>query len=355
MSIFEKMAAHDHEEIVFCHDEPSGLNAIIAIHNTTLGPALGGCRMWPYETDEEALEDVLRLSRGMTYKAAVAGLDLGGGKTVIIGDQKKHKSEALFRALGRFIEGLNGRYITAEDVGTNTADMANIARETAHVRGCSQGAGGSGDPSPVTAFGAMRGLQAAVKKGLGRDELEGLRISIQGAGHVGYYLAKRLAAAGCALVVADIDPRRTARLEEECGAKVVGTDEIYDEPCDVFSPCALGAILNSDTIPRLRCKVVAGAANNQIAREEDGAAMVERGILYAPDYIVNAGGLINVYHEGPNYNRDVVMDLVDKLYDTTLQVLELAEEHSLTPEDAATRLAEQRVEQVGKLRRIHRS
>ncbi|MAE70894.1 MAG: leucine dehydrogenase [Gemmatimonadetes bacterium] len=355
MSIFQKMAAHDHEEIVFCNDASSGLKAIIAIHNTTLGPALGGSRMWPYETAEEALEDVLRLSRGMTYKAAVAGLDLGGGKTVIIGDQKKDKSEALFRALGRFIEGLNGRYITAEDVGTSTGDMADIARETNHVRGCSQGAGGSGDPSPVTAFGALRGLQAAVKWTLDKDDLEGLTVAIQGAGQVGYYLAKQLAAKGCKLVVADIDDRRTARVKEECGARVVGTEAIFDEPCDVFSPCALGAILNSETIPRLKCKIVAGAANNQIAREEDGDAMVKRGILYAPDYIVNAGGLISVWHEGPNYNRDMVMDQVDKLYDTTLKVFELAENYDLKPEDAAQRLAEQRIAQVGKLRRIHRS
>jgi leucine dehydrogenase len=355
MSLFDKMANHDHEQVVFCHDESSGLRAIIAIHNTTLGPALGGSRMWPYDTESDALEDVLRLSRGMTYKAAVAGLDLGGGKTVIIGDPKKDKSEALFRALGRFIEGLNGRYITAEDVGTSTTDMANIQRETAHVRGCSPGAGGSGDPSPVTAYGALRGFQAAVRWKLGTDDLAGLRVALQGCGHVGYYLAKQLADAGCKLVVADIDEARTSRLQDECGAEVVSTDAIYDQDCDVFAPCALGAILNSDTIPRLRCKVIAGAANNQLATDADGIALAERGILYAPDYIVNAGGLINVYHEGPNYNREMVMDQVSRLYETTLDVFRLAEEHGLRPEDAATRLAENRIARVGRLRRIHRS
>lgn len=354
MSLFNRMAENDHEQVVFCHDKASGLRAIIAIHNTTLGPALGGSRMWPFETEEEALEDVLRLSRGMTYKAAVAGLDLGGGKTVIIGDPKTQKSEALFRALGRFIEGLNGRYITAEDVGTSTTDMANIQRETAHVRGCSQGAGGSGDPSPVTAYGALRGLEASVKYKLNRNDLSGLHVTVQGCGHVGYYLAKFLHDKGCELTVCDIDDALTQRLIDECNVTVVSPNDIYDVDCDVFAPCALGAILNRDTIPRLKCGIVAGAANNQLADDAAGVALAKRGILYGPDYIVNAGGLINVYHEGPNYNRETVMDQVSRLYDTTLDVFRLAEEHKLRPENAATRLAENRIAEVGRLRRIHR-
>ena len=352
MKVFERTDALDHEQVVFCRDGESGLRAIIAIHDTTLGPALGGCRMWPFESEEEALEDVRRLSRGMTQKAAVAGLDLGGGKTVIIGDPRKDKSENLFRALGRFIEGLGGRYITAEDVGTSLEDMALIHRETEHVRGCSQGEGGSGDPSPVTAYGVFRGLQACVHRGLGQDDLQGLRVAIQGAGHVGYYLAKELARAGCSLVVSDIDEAKVRRVQEECGAEPVPIDAIYDQECDVFAPCALGGSLNADTIPTLRCKVVAGAANNQLADEEAGQMLVDRGILYGPDYVLNAGGLINVAHEGHHYNRQMVLELADRIYATTLRVFEISDEEGIRPEIAAGRVAEQRVRAAAGLRRI---
>jgi leucine dehydrogenase len=355
MSIFEKLASHDHEQVIFCRDAETGLKAIIGIHDTTLGPALGGCRMWPFASDEEALEDVLRLSRGMTFKASVAGLDLGGGKTVVIGDPKTQKSESLFRALGRFIEGLDGRYITAEDVGTNTDDMAFIHRETEHVRGCSRGEGGSGDPSPVTAFGTFRGIQAGVKWALGLDELHGLTVALQGAGHVGYHLAKELARAGCSIVVCDIDEQRAARVQEECGARIVPVDDIFDEECDVFAPCALGGALNTETIQRLRCCFVGGAANNQLQGEQSGMELAERGILYGPDYVLNAGGLINVAHEGPNYNRQLVMEETTRIYGTTLRIFGIAKSEGLRPEEAAQHVAEERVRAGGRLKRIWHS
>ncbi len=352
MSVFTQMAENDHEQVVICRDEGSGLQAIIAIHDTTLGPALGGCRMWNFGSFDEALDDALRLSRGMTYKAAVAGLDLGGGKSVIIGDAKTQKSEELFRAFGRFVESLNGRYITAEDVGTSPLDMSNIHRETNHVRGCSRGSGGSGDPSPITAFGVFCGLQAAASWKFGRNDLHGLTVAVQGAGHVGYHLSKELARVGCTVLISDIDAGRAAKVQEECGARVVPPEEFFDQECDIIAPCALGASLNADTIPRIQAKVVAGAANNQLADEQSGEALQERDILYAPDYVVNAGGLINVWYEGPNYRREAVMDEVASIRRTTRRVFEISEAEGLLPEQAALRLAENRLNSVARLKRV---
>ena len=297
MDLFTLPDFDDHEQVVFGHDRPSGLRAIVAIHSTALGPAAGGCRMWPYPSSDEALTDALRLSRGMSYKNAMAELGLGGGKAVILGDARTAKTPGLLQAFGRLVESLGGRYITAEDVGTTTGDMQQVAAATGFVSGLARGTGEvGGDPGPQTALGVFFGIQAAVRFQLGRS-LEGLTVAVQGLGGVGHPLCRLLAADGARLKVADARRERAEQVREELGATVVGTETIFDEDADVFAPCALGAVLHEHTIARLRARVVAGAANNQLAAAADGDALLKAGILYAPDYVINAGGIINVAHE----------------------------------------------------------
>ena len=353
--IFKQMESKEHEELVFCHDQETGLKAIIAVHDTTIGPALGGCRMWNYETEEDALKDVLRLSRGMSYKAAIAGLNLGGGKAVIIGNSKKQKNELLFRSFGRFVQGLAGRYITAEDVGTSVKDMEWVRMETRYVTGISRALGGSGDPSPVTALGTCSGMKATVKKHLGKDTLYGLNIGIQGVGHVGYHLCNFLKKEGANLFVTDIDNKSIERVVNEFGANPIGLDDIYDADIDIYAPCALGATLNDDTIPRLRCSIVAGAANNQLKKESIHSQMLkDRDILYAPDYAINAGGLINVANEIDGYNRDrAFRQAEDGIYDTLLAIYKRSEDDGVTTHAAALKVAEKRMEDVSKLKNIY--
>ena len=350
MDLFNYLEKYDYEQVVFCHDEASGLKAIIAIHDTTLGPALGGCRMWTYATEEEAVTDALRLARGMTYKAAAAGLNLGGGKTVVIGDPKRDKSEALFRSLGRYIQSLNGRYITAEDVGTTVHDMDLIHMETSHVTGVSSAYGSSGNPSPMTALGVFRGLQATAKVGLGTDDLAGKKVAIQGLGSVGYALAEFLKQAGAELVVTDINQEALRRATNELGATVVQPGEIFAQDVDIFAPCALGAIINDDTIDRLRCKVVAGSANNQLAEERHGDLLHERGILYAPDYVINSGGLINVADELEGYHPERAKTKVENIYNIMLELYRVAEEQGIPSYQAADHMAESRIAQLKQVR-----
>jgi leucine dehydrogenase len=340
MKVFDMLAEMGHEEIVLCSDPSCGYRGIIAVHSTRLGPALGGTRFWTYDTDEEAIVDALRLSRGMTYKNAVAGLSLGGGKSIIIGDNKTKDREGLFRAHGRFVESLGGRYITAEDVGTSTKDMDYVHMETGHVAGL---AGKSGDPSPVTAHGVFRAVEASANRRWGSDSLQGKTVSIQGCGNVGRYLAQELHEAGARLIVSDIDPAKTARVVQATGASVVAADAIYSVDADIFSPCALGGIINDETIPVLRVEVVAGGANNQLLEERHGDALEARGILYAPDYVANAGGVINVYGEVEGWDAQRALDKADDIYDTVLRVFELAEAYKIPTYEAADRVAEQRL------------
>jgi len=340
MKILDMLAEMGHEQVMLCSDPGCGYRGIIAVHSTKLGPALGGTRFWTYASDEEAITDALRLSRGMTYKNAVAGLHLGGGKSIIIGDNKTKDRENIFRAHGRFVESLGGRYITAEDVGTSTKDMDFVHMETGHVAGL---AGKSGDPSPVTAHGVFRAVQASANRRWGSDSLEGKRVSIQGCGNVGRFLAQELHAAGARLIVSDIDPAKTARVVQLTGATVVEGDAIYSAAADIFSPCALGGIINDQTIPLLKVEVVAGGANNQLLEERHGNALEAKGILYAPDYVANAGGVINVYGEVAGWDAQRALDKADDIYDTVLRVFELAEAHKIPTYEAADRVAEQRL------------
>ncbi|NDE16340.1 Glu/Leu/Phe/Val dehydrogenase [bacterium] len=345
--IFGLVESMGHEQVVFCHDKASGLKAIIGIHDTTLGPALGGTRMWDYASDEDALVDVLRLSRGMTYKAACAGLNLGGGKAVIIGDAKKIKSEALFRAFGRFVNSLGGRYITAEDVNINVNDIEQVAAETRFVTGISSRPGGSGDPSPVTAWGVYSGIRAAVKHRLGKDSLHGMRVAVQGVGAVGKYLCGYLAKDMVKLVVTDVDPAKVDYAVKEFGATAVRDTDIYSADVDVFAPCALGAIINDETIPLLKAKIVAGGANNQLLNEErHGSALVERNILYAPDYVINAAGLINVYNELIGYNAEVARKQAGNIYHTLSSVFADADKRGIPTGKASDLFAERRIASV---------
>jgi leucine dehydrogenase len=348
MEIFDKIEEHQHEQVVYAYDPASGYRGIIAIHNTTLGPALGGTRFWNYKSDQEALTDVLRLSRGMTYKSAAAGLNLGGGKSVIIGNPKVKRREMIFRAHGRFVESLKGRYITAEDVGTSVEDMDYVHMETEYVTGL---AGRSGDPSPVTAYGTYRGIKAAAKAKYGSDDLSGVTVAVQGTGHVGYFLCEDLAAEGAKLIVTDIDEQRVKRVVEEFGATAVKPDEIYGVEAQVFAPCALGAVVNDETLPQFKFDIIAGAANNQLAEERHGQQLKDRGILYAPDYVINAGGVINVYGELNGWSLERSKRKAGEIYDTLDQLFELAEEEGLPTSEAADRVAERRIEQVGAMHR----
>lgn len=344
MKIFDYMADHHHEEVAFWADKSSGLQAIVAIHSTVLGPALGGTRMWPYSSEEEALLDVLRLAEGMTYKASVAGLDLGGGKAVIIGDAAVDKSEALFRSFGRFVNSLNGRYITAEDVGTTVTDMTYVHQETPYVTGLPAAEKGSGDPSPMTAYGVYRGLKACCQARYGTDALEGCRVAIQGLGKVGRHLAWYLAQEGVELVASEYDPRRAEEVWAEIELELVDLEEIYGVGCDIFAPCALGGILNDVTIPRLRCQIIAGGANNQLAEDRHGFELAERNILYAPDYVINAGGLINVATELGSHDSHEAWRKTAAIYDSILRVIALARDEDIPTHLAAHRLAQARIE-----------
>lgn len=354
MGTFELISKHgEHEQVVFCHDPHVGLKAIIAIHNTSLGPALGGTRMWNYKTEEEALVDVLRLSKGMTYKAAAAGLNLGGGKAVIIGDPKTQKSEGLFRAFGHFVNSLNGKYITAEDVGTNVTDMEHIYMETPWVTGIPKDFGGSGDPSPYTAHGVLMAIKASAKEKFGADSLKGLRIAVQGLGNVGSNLVRYLIEEGSQVIVADIDQARVADCANKYNAKTMGPDEILFADCDILAPCALGAVVNDSSITKIKAKVIAGGANNQLAESRHGDQLKELGILYAPDYVANAGGLMNVFVELEGYSPDRAFEKTRKVYDNMLRVFEIAKRDNVSTNVAADRLAEERIRTIGRLKQRH--
>lgn len=353
MALLDSMVDYGHEQVVFCSDPVSGLRAIIAIHNTTLGPALGGTRMWHYKSDSAAREDVLRLSRGMTYKAAIAGLNLGGGKAVIIGDPRRNKSEALFRSFGRFVEGLGGRYITAEDVGTSVADMAWVRMETKHVTGVNS-AGGSGDPSPFTAYGVYHGIKAAAKKAFGNDSLNRRKIAVQGAGNVASHLVAHLVHEGAKVTVSDIYDDKVQQLVADHNVATVEPDAIYDVDCDIFAPCALGACINDDTIPRLHARVIAGGANNQLDDPARHAPILrERGILYIPDYVINAGGLMNVALELEGYSRERALQRAESIYGIVENILKLSESQNILTVEASDRLAEERIGAIGHIKQRH--
>jgi leucine dehydrogenase len=351
---FELIAQHGgHEQVVLCHNKDVGLKAIIAIHNTTLGPALGGTRMWNYKSEEDALVDVLRLSQGMTYKAAAAGLNLGGGKAVIIGDPKKDKSEALFRAFGRFVNSLNGKYITAEDVGTSVKDMEYIYMETPFVTGIPPAFGGSGDPSPYTAHGVLQGIKACVKEKFGSSDLKGVTVAVQGLGNVGSNLVRYLVEEGAVVTVADIDAERVESVVQQYQVRAVDSDKILEENVDVQAPCALGAIFNDHSLQKLKCKIVCGAANNQLAEARHADSLRELGILYAPDYLVNSGGLMNVFVELEGYSSERAFEKTKQIYDSLLSVFEISKRENISNLAAANRLAEHRIETIGRIQRSH--
>jgi len=343
MNLFDTISAMGHEQLVLAHDKSTGYRGIIAIHDTTLGPALGGTRFWNYASDEEAIIDALRLARGMTYKNAVAGLNLGGGKSVIIGDNRTTSREMIFRAHGRFVDSLGGRYVTAEDVGTGTLDMDFVHMETNYVAGLQSA---SGDPSPVTARGVFRAMQATAKYRWGSDDLSGKTVAIQGCGNVGFNLARELHAVGARLIVADIDGERVQRVADATGARPVSVGEILDQAADILAPCALGGGLNDETIPRLRVELVVGAANNQLLEDRHGDMLEARGITYAPDYVVNAGGVINVYGELAGWDRIRSLRKADEIYQTILGVFDIARADGVTSHVAADRLAERRIQAV---------
>lgn len=348
MDLFATLDVMGHEEVVFFHHKDSGLKAIVAIHNTTLGPALGGLRMWPYRNEQEALTDVLRLSRGMTYKAAVSGLNLGGGKAVLIGDPSQ-KSEEMFRSLGRFIQSLGGRYITAEDVNTNVQDMDYIFQETDYVTGVHPVHGGSDDPSPFTAMGVIQGIKACLNRKYGHTDLGKSSYAVQGLGHVGYHVVKHLRDAGAKVFVTDMQKERVAQCTV-LGAEAVSMDDIYGVNAGVYVPCALGASVNEKTIPQFKFEIVAGAANNQLATDACGDELHQRGILYAPDYAINAGGLMNVSIELQGYDRERANRMVTGIYDIIGNIFALAEREKIPNYRAADRMAEQRIAAIGRVK-----
>ena len=348
MNLFEHLEKYRYGEIHVRRDAESGLAAIVAIHDSRLGPALGGSRFISYAHEELALIDALRLARGMTYKAAITGLPHGGGKSVIIRPSKAFDRTALFTEFGRFIENLGGRYITAEDSGTSVADMEIVRKQTRHVTGLPPEHGGGGDPSPYTALGVRRGIEACVKHALGRNSLDGVRVSIQGVGHVGYYLAKELHTLGAKLIVSDIDLARTDRVREEFNATVVQNDQIFGQDVDVFAPCALGAVLDDGTIPQIRAKIIAGAANNQLAEPRHGDALHARGIVYGPDYAINAGGLVNVAQEYAGYDEKVSHQKVLRIYDTIFEIVERAKATGVSSDKVADQIVEEKLAKVAR-------
>ncbi|MEO9965071.1 MAG: Glu/Leu/Phe/Val dehydrogenase dimerization domain-containing protein [Reichenbachiella sp.] len=349
VSIFSGIEEMNHEQVVLCHDKATGLKAIIAIHNTVLGPAMGGTRMWQYATDQEALTDALRLSRGMTLKNSIAGLNIGGGKAVIIGDARKFKNEALMRRFGKFVNSLGGKYWTAEDVNMTTKDMEYVRMETPYVTGLPDFMGGSGDPSPVTAYGVYMGMKAAAKKAYGSEKLEGKKVLVQGTGNVGTYLIENLIKEKAQIMISDIFEDKVKKVTDRFSVEVVAADAVFDTNYDIYAPCALGGTLNDETIDKLNCDIVAGGANNQLLEEEThGKALVNKGILYAPDFLINGGGITNVYYEYEgNYNRDRVMSQTERIYDTTLEVFDLCTQSGSTPQSAAIQIAENRIAAIG--------
>lgn len=354
MECFELMGKHEHEQVVFCYDRSVNLRAIIAIHDTTLGPALGGLRMWSYASEEEALHDVLRLSKGMTYKASVAGLNLGGGKAVIIGNPKKDKSEALFRTFGRFIDSLGGKYITAEDVGTNVEDIEFVRMETKFVTGISSTHGGSGDPSPVTALGVYCGIKACVEEVTGSSSLRGIKIAMQGCGNVGSHLVELLHKDKAQIFLSEIDAEKLKKAVETYKLTPVSDKELFGVDALVFAPCALGGALNDETIPQLKCKIIAGAANNQLADEKKHGDLIhEKGFVYAPDYVINAGGLINVYNEIQGYNRDKALREARNIYAIVKEVLRISKTEKIPTNVASNKIAERRILEMRRLKGKH--
>ncbi len=356
MGFFDAPDLNHHEQVVFAHDEITGLRAIIAIHNTSLGPSLGGCRVWNYETEEEALRDVLRLSEGMTYKSALAGLNIGGGKSVILGRVRDVGNEAAFRAFGRLVDSVGGRYITAEDVNTTPRMMEWVREETEFVVGLAPELGGSGDPSPFTAWGTFVGMKAACKKLYGNDSLEGRKVSVQGLGHVGLYLVEHLSEAGAHVIVTDIKEEKVAEVTTLKNVTSCAPDEIYDQDVDIYAPCALGSTVNDETLPKLKCPIIAGAANNVLADyDKHGQILLDKGVLYAPDYAINAGGVINVYGEFEGYNEKRSYDRVNHIYDVLLEIFNRSEESKIPTMQAADELAEERIQKIGRLKQMKRS
>ncbi len=343
--VFGQLSFNDHEQIVFCNDKDTGLKAIIGIHNTVLGPALGGTRMWNYATEWDALNDVLRLSRGMSFKSAITGLNLGGGKAVIIGDAKTQKTPELMKRFGEFVHSLSGKYITAEDVGMETADMDLVREVTPYVTGISESKGGAGNPSPITAYGVFMGMKAASKYAYGSDNLEGRTVVVQGIGHVGEVLVEHITNEGGKVIISDINEARLQEVSSKYGAEIYRGDDVYSVPMDIYAPCALGATVNNDTINKLNAKVIAGAANNQLADENiHGALLQDRGIVYAPDFLINAGGIINVYAELENYGKQEIIRKTENIFDTTLEILNTAESNNITTHQAALKVALERIE-----------
>ncbi len=342
--VFGQLSFDDHEQVVFCNDKDTGLRAIIGIHNTVLGPALGGTRMWNYSSEWEALNDALRLSRGMTFKSAITGLNLGGGKAVIFGDAKTQKTPELMRRFGEFVHSLSGKYITAEDVGMDTEDMDIVREVTPFVTGISESKGGAGNPSPITAFGVFMGMKAAAKFKYGYDDLEGKSILVQGIGHVGESLVEHLSNEGANVFIADINPARLEEVSAKYSAKIF-TGDVYDADVDIYAPCALGATINDETIYRIKASIIAGAANNQLANDKvHGNILMEKGIVYAPDFLINAGGIINVYAELEGYDRSEIMRKTENIYNTTLEILKTAETRKISTHFAALQIAQQRIE-----------
>ena len=343
--VFGQLSFDGHEQVVFCNDKDTGLKAIIGIHNTVLGPALGGTRMWNYANEWEALNDVLRLSRGMSFKSSISGLNLGGGKAVIIGDAKTVKTPELMRKFGEYVHSLSGKYITAEDVGMETKDMDTVREVTPYVTGISEEKGGSGNPSPITAYGVFMGLKAASKYRFGSDNLEGKKVLVQGIGHVGEVLVQHLTESGALVTISDINEDRLQQVSSKYGAKIVTGEDVYSAEVDIYAPCALGATINDATINKIKAKVIAGAANNQLANEViHGAILKEKGILYAPDFLINAGGVINVYSELANLTRAQVMEKTENIYNTSLEIFKFAETNNITPHQAAMSIAQKRID-----------
>jgi leucine dehydrogenase len=354
LEIFKSLAHDEHEQVAFWSDRVTGLRSIIAIHDTTLGPAIGGVRMHSYKSEEEALKDVLLLSKSMTYKAAAAGINLGGGQGVIIGDPLKDKNELILRSFGRFVESLNGRYITAEDVGTTVEDMEIVKYETQYVTGLSRALGGGGDPGPVTAIGLESGLLACAEKVFGKKSLQGLKVAIQGLGNVGFNLAQLLFKRECRLLVADVDQNKVNLAKEKFGAEVIPPDEIYDVEADIFSPNSLGGVINDLTIDRLRVKIVAGAANNQLEEDRHGDVLHQKKILYAPDFVIGAGGLMNVVNELEGYQQERAIKRASGIYEILYRVLQKSEKENIPTHKAATLLAEERINQVKRFKQRHK-
>jgi leucine dehydrogenase len=347
--VISQMSLHDHEQILFCNDNQTGLRAIIAVHNTVLGPSLGGTRMWPYKNEMEALNDALRLSRGMTYKSAVAGLNLGGGKAVIIGDSRKDKSEAMFRRFGQFVDSLGGKYITAEDVGINPTDMTYVNMETNHVAGLP---GKSGDPSPITALGVYHGMKACAKEAYGSDSLKDKKIAVQGVGHVGEYLVELISKEGAKVFICDIHEDVLKRVAAKYSATVVSPEDIYSIEMDIYAPCALGATINDETLAKLKCQIIAGAANNQLKDEKiHGEIVMKKGLIYAPDYVINAGGIINCYTEVAGKSMQWSMQNAENIYSTILSVLKESKENNIPTYLAANRLAEKRINSIAGIKK----